>query len=216
MKAVCIIAAYNEEGRIVPVIRGVRKFIKGVIVVDDGSKDKTSAVSKKAGAKVISYKVNRGKGYALRLGLKAAMKMKPDVIIILDADGQHDPKYIPDFIKKIKSGADYVYGKRDLSNYPLDRKVGNWGLKTLTNLLFPTGIQDTESGYRAMSTEAAKKLKLKGNRYEVEMSFAYEVWRNKFNVSCVSIKVPVFHKKFAVDRGIKNFVYLLKMRFGTA
>lgn len=213
MKVVSIIVAYNEEKRIAPVIKNVRKFLKDVIVVDDGSKDKTAEISKKAGARIIRYETNRGKGYATRIGLKKTLKSRPDVIIFLDADEQHNPKYIPRFIAAIKNGADYVYGLRDLSNYSFDRKIGNWGLKTLTNLLCPTGIQDTESGFRALSLDAAKKVRLKSKRYEVEMDFAYEAWRNKFKISYVKIKVPVFHKKFAIDRGIKNFIYLLKRRF---
>jgi glycosyltransferase involved in cell wall biosynthesis len=213
MKAVCVIAAYNEAKRIAPVIRNARKFVKNVIVIDDGSMDETASISKKSGAKVIRYEKNRGKGYALRLGLKEAIKLRPDVVIFLDADGQHDPKYIPLFIRTVENGADYVYGFRDLSNYPLDRKIGNWGLKTLTNFLCPTGIQDTECGYRALSLNAAKKLRLRGNKYNVEMDFAYEAWKNKFKIGCVRIKVPVFHKKFAIGRGIKNFIYLLKLRF---
>jgi glycosyltransferase involved in cell wall biosynthesis len=210
---VCIIPAYNEEKRIVPVIKNIKKFVKSVIVVDDGSKDKTAEVSKKAGAKVIRYENNQGKGYATKLGLKEALKAKSDIIIFLDADSQHNPSYIPLFINSIKNGADYVYGLRDLSNYPLDRKIGNWGLKTLTNLFCPSGIQDTECGYRALSLSAAKKIKLIGNRYEVEMDFAYEAWKNKFKIDYVKIKVPIFHKKFAINRGIKNFIYLLKRRF---
>ena len=213
MRTVCIIAAYNEEKRIAPVIKGVRKFTKNVIVIDDGSNDRTADVSKKAGANVIRYEINKGKGYATRVGLIKALKSKSDIIILLDADGQHDPKYIPFFIQAIENGADYVYGLRDLSNYPFNRKIGNWGLKTLTNILCPIGVQDTECGYRALSLDAAKKVKLKGNRYEIEMDFAYEAWRNKFKIASVKIKVPVFHNKFAVDRGIKNFIYLLKRRF---
>lgn len=213
MKAVCVIAAYNEEKRIVPVIRGVRKFVKSVIVVDDGSNDRTVAVSKKAGAKVIRYETNRGKGYALRLGLKAAIKMKPDAIIFLDADSQHDPRYIPQFLKELEKGADYVYGKRDLSKYPFNRKLGNFGLSLLTNLLCPTGIMDTECGYRALTLRAVKKLSLKADRYGIEMDFAYSAWKKKLKVKKVKVYSPVFHQKAAVIRGLKNFFYLLKRRF---
>jgi glycosyltransferase involved in cell wall biosynthesis len=213
MKVVAVLPAYNEEKRIKDTIIKTRRYVDKIIVVDDGSKDKTAEVSKKSGAEVIRYEKNQGVGYATRIGLEKAISSRPDIIIFLDADGQHDPKYIPKFIKAIEDGADYVYGWRDLSNYPIDRKIGNWGLQFLANLLCPTGIRDTESGYRAMTLDAAKKIKLRGKRYEKDIEFAYEVWRNKLKVSSVKIVVPIFHPKGAIVRGFKNFGFLLRRRF---
>jgi glycosyltransferase involved in cell wall biosynthesis len=213
MKVIAVIPSYNEEKRIKDTIMKTRKYVDKIIVVDDGSEDKTAEISKKSGAEVIRYEKNQGVGYATRTGLKRAISLKPSIIIFLDADGQHDPKYIPQFIKAIEGGADYVCGWRDLSNYPIDRKIGNWGLQFLTNLLCPTGIKDTECGYRAMTLDAAKKIKLIGNRYEKDSEFAYEVWRNKLKVSQVKIVVPVFHPKWAIIRGFKNFGFLIRRRF---
>jgi glycosyltransferase involved in cell wall biosynthesis len=214
-KVIAVIAAYNEEKRISKIINEILKLkiVEKIIVVDDGSTDKTSEVSRKPRVKVIRYEKNQGVGYATKVGLNEAIKMKPDILIILDSDGQHDPKYIPDFIEKVNKGFDYVYGLRDLYNYPFDRKIGNWGLRLLTNLLCPSGIIDTECGYRALTIEAAKKIKLKAKRYEREVDFAYEVWRNKFRISFVKIMVPVFYPKFAIIRGFKNFIFLFKRRF---
>lgn len=212
-KVICVIPAFNEEKRIKKTISETKKFIKKIIVVDDGSKDNTAKISKKAGAEVIRYEENKGVGYATKIGLMKAIKLKPEIIIFLDADGQHEPKYIPDFINAIKSNTDYVAGWRNLSNYPFDRKIGNWGLRNLTNLFCHTEIKDTECGFRALKLNAARKLILKANRYEREMDFAYEAWRNKFKVTNVKIEVPVFYSKFAITRGIKNFIFLLKRRF---
>jgi glycosyltransferase involved in cell wall biosynthesis len=217
MKTVAIIPAYNEEKRIVPVIRKTKKYVNTVIVVDDGSEDRTAEVSRKAGAKVIRYKENQGAGFATRIGIKEAIKGRPDILIFLDADGQHDPKYIPQFIDKIRNGADYVYGRRDLSNYPFRLRLGNWGLKTLANIFCPTGIQDPECGYRAFSLDAMRKINLRAKRYEKDMEFVHEVWRNKLKVDEVRIKL-VFHPERAATttRGFKNFFYLLRRRFGAA
>jgi len=212
MKTVAVIAAFNEEKRIKDVIKKTRKYVNKVIVVDDGSKDKTAEVSKKAGAEVIRYEKNRGKGYAIRLGLKKAISLKSDIIIFLDADGQHNPDYIPYFVNAVEDGADYVCGRRDLSRYPLNRKIGNWGLKVLANLLCPTGIMDTECGFKAFNLRAAKQLNLKSERYETEMDFAFNAWKNKFKIKQIRIEVPVYHSKAAVKRGFKNLFYLLKMR----
>lgn len=215
MKSIALIAAYNEEKRIAPVIREARKYVDKVVVVDDGSKDRTAKISKKAGAEVIRYDKNQGAGYATRVGLARIIKMKPDLIIILDADGQHNPRYIPEFIRKIKNGADHVYGRRDLSEYTFRLKLGNWGLKTLANIFCPTGIQDAETGYRAFSLDAIKRINLKSNRYDREMDFVYETWRNKLKVDEVRIK-SVFHPQRAARtmRGFEDFFYLLKRRLG--
>lgn len=212
-KVVCIIPAYNEEKTIRNVIMGAKKFVDKIIVVNDGSTDKTAEISKKFGAKVISFKKNQGVDYASRIGLKEAIKMKPTVILFIDADGQLDPQYIPKFINSVKSGVDYVAGWRDLSNYPLDRRIGNWGLTKLTNIFCSTGLHDTECGFRAISLYTAKKIKLTGKGYEREMDFAYEIWRNKLKIKEVKIKVPIFYSKSAIKRGFKNFFFLLKRRF---
>ncbi len=216
MQVVVVIPAYNEADTIGMVIKRTKKLpsIQKVIVVDDGSEDGTADVSKKAGASVLKLPHNMGVGAASRFGLAKAISLKPDAIIFVDADGQLDPKYIPEFISKLRTGYDYVAGWRDLSNYPLDRKIGNWGLTLLTNILCPTGLHDTECGFRAMTLDAAKKMKLKGMRYEREMDAAYEAWRNKFKIAEIKIKVPVFHPKGAMIRGFKNFFWLLKRRFG--
>jgi glycosyltransferase involved in cell wall biosynthesis len=91
MKTVCIIPAFNEEKRIVKVIEGAKRYVDSVIVVDDGSSDATSEVSRKAGTTVIAHSVNRGKGRAIATGFTEAAKRAPDVVILIDADGQHDP-----------------------------------------------------------------------------------------------------------------------------
>jgi glycosyltransferase involved in cell wall biosynthesis len=213
MKSVALMTAFNEGKRIKPIILKAKKHVDKVIVVDDGSTDNTCSVSKKAGATVIRYSVNMGKGYALRIGLKKALTLKPGIIVFLDADGQHKPEYIPQFIEAIKKGADYVYGKRNLSKYPFSRKLGNFGLTLLTNLLCPTGIMDTECGFRALTSKSAKKLSLKADSYGIEMDFAYSAWKNKFKISKVKIEVPVFHPKSAFARGFSNFSYLLYRRF---
>jgi glycosyltransferase involved in cell wall biosynthesis len=215
MKVTIVMPAYNEAKRIASVIGRVKgrmgKDYK-LIVVDDGSKDDTASVARKTGVKVISYKVNRGVGYATSLGLKAAISEKPDIIVFLDSDGQHDPKYIPEFVEAIKNGADYAAGWRELRNYPMSRKIGNLALTFLTNVLCPTGIMDTECGFRSMSLGAARKMRLISGRYERDIEFAYEVWRNKLDIVNIKILVPTFHPKPAVKRGILNFSYLVKRR----
>ena len=210
---IAILPAYNEEKRIALVIRGIRKFVKDVIVIDDGSTDQTAKISRSAGAIVYRLQKNSGKGVALKKGMNEARKRGANMLLFMDADGQHDPAYIPKFIAAINRGADYVYGKRDLSAYPFSRKIGNWGLTKLSNIFCPTGIKDTESGYRALTADAASKIEIKSTRYAMEMDFVYSIWKNMLRVDCVHIKVPIFIQKPAFTRGLGNFFYLLKRRF---
>jgi glycosyltransferase involved in cell wall biosynthesis len=212
MKVMAVIPAYNEEKRIRDTVLKTRKYVDKVIVVDDGSVDKTTSIAKKAGAEVIRYEPNQGVCNATKVGLKKAISLKPDIIVFLDADGQHNPRYIPYFIEAIENGADYVCGKRDLSRYPFNRKIGNFGLTFLTNLLCPTGIMDTECGYRALKLSAAKKLDLKLRGYGREMDFSYNVWKNNFKVKQIKLDARDFRPKSAIKRGFKNFFYLLKRR----
>ncbi len=212
-KVIAIIPAYNEERNIGKTVKNTKKYVDKVIVVDDGSFDNTAKIARKSKAKVIRYEENKGVGFASRIGLKEAISLKPDIIVFLDADGQSNPKYIPEFINKIKMGYDYIYGKRSLHNYPINRKIGNWSLTILVNLVCPTKIKDVECGFRAFTFEVAKKLNLKAISYEREVDFIFEVWRNKLKISYVEIKVPRFYPKPAILRGFKNFWFLLKRRF---
>ncbi len=212
-KVIAIIPAYNEEKNIGKTVKDTKKYVDKVIVVDDGSFDETAKIAIKNRAEVIRYEKNKGVGFASRTGLKKAISLKPYIIIFLDADGQLNPKYVPEFVNKIKEGSDYVYGKRNLQNYPMNRKIGNWSLTILANLFCPTKIMDVECGFRAFTYKTAKKLNLKAMRYERELDFIYEVWRNNLKVSCVEISVPKFYPKAAIIRGLKNFWFLLKRRF---
>ncbi|EHR79127.1 glycosyl transferase [Thermococcus litoralis DSM 5473] len=118
MKTLIIIPAYNEELTIGSVVALAKKY-GDVLVVDDGSKDRTSEIAQKAGAIVIRHEVNKGKGAALKTGFGYALANGYDVIVTIDADGQHNPDEIPLLLKPILEGeADLVIGSRYL-NIPL-------------------------------------------------------------------------------------------------
>ena len=110
-----IIPAFNEEKTIFKVIKEAYKFGK-VIVINDGSKDKTAKLAKKAGAIVKNHKTNKGYDAALNTGFKIAAKLKTNYIITFDADGQHKPNLIRKFVKLLKSGESIVLGVRDKKN----------------------------------------------------------------------------------------------------
>lgn len=165
-KILAIIPAYNEDaniGRVVSEIRGAAKDID-VIVIDDGSTDKTALCARGAGAKVVRLSSNMGYGVALQTGFKYAYEREYDFMVQLDGDGQHDPAYIPDMLKVVIAGeADLVLGSRFLSKTAPNgnpmvqykaskaRKLGILLFAFLTTKLIGFKVTDPTSGYQAFN-----------------------------------------------------------------
>jgi glycosyltransferase involved in cell wall biosynthesis len=213
-KGIVIIPAYNEEKTVGNIVKNAKKYAVEVIVINDGSKDKTEEMAKKAGAKVITHKRNKGLGKSLRDGFKYAIKKDFDIIITLDADGQHNPKEIPKFIKAINEGYGFVLGERDLSKYPIIKKIGNLFLNFITNIITGTTLRDTESGFRAYSKSALKKIfpYLKANRYEIASEIIFAVGYYEIKYKNVKISSDIYVKGVTIRDGIKIFLYMLKRR----
>src|SRR5665647_2745070 len=149
-----ILPAYNEEVSIGSIVLLTRIQADKVIVVDDGSTDRTAAVARKAGAEVIVHEVNMGKGRALKTGFEAAAGA--DIIVTMDSDGQHDPAEIPKLvILIIEEDADMVNGSRYLNgvdkNTPAYRRIGQTVLDGFTNINSGLKITDSQSGFRAFA-----------------------------------------------------------------
>jgi len=221
-KVFAVIPGYNVEKTVGKVVKETKKYVDEVIYVDDGSFDKSSKIAKKMGALIVKYKPNMGKGYALRTGFKYAIELGADVIITLDSDGQHYPKYIPQFLKTLKK-YDVVIGSRYAGRfYTFPRNViGNFGLNFITNFLSygPQNLfrhkwlGDTQSGYRAFKIEALKKMNLKSKRYEIEGEITFEIAKNKLKVKEISIITKARIKGVTIMDGINNAKFLFKKRF---
>jgi glycosyltransferase involved in cell wall biosynthesis len=211
MKTAIIIPAYNEEKTILGVIKNAKKY-GTVIVVDDCSHDATSKISKQAGAIVLRHEKNRGLGGALRTGFSYVIKNNFDVIVTIDADGQHRAEEIPKFLQKIDEGYDFVLGRRDLHRYPFLKKFGNFFLNMATNFISGTVLFDTESGFRAFTKNGLKKLYLRAERYEIAVEIIFEVGRNRLRCANVDIESPLYRKGVSFWDGINNFRYLLQRR----
>lgn len=211
MKVAIVIPAHNEERTIADVVKEAKKYGK-VIVVNDASRDDTAVIARRAGALVITHKNNGGLGAALRSGFDEALKIGADIIITIDADCQHNPEEIPLFIDKINAGYDFVLGERDLSKYPFVKKFGNFFLNIMTNLVSGTNLKDTESGFRAFTRAALKKMVLRADKYEIAAEIVFEVGHNKLKTANIPISSPVYVKGVGVLDGFKNFRYLLRRR----
>lgn len=209
-----VIPAYNESAHISDVIKKAKKYAKNIAVVDDGSKDKTYSISVRLGVKALRHIVNLGKGAALKTGCDFAFRKAADKIVVLDADGQHDPKEIPNFLKALKS-ADIVFGQRKPSkNMPAILKFGNWFIDKSVKLLFSIDLKDTQCGYRAFTRNAYKKIRWKASDYSMESEMIANAGKNHLKYKVVPIQT-IYSDKYkgtTVFDGIKIVFNMAKWR----
>ncbi len=198
-----VIAAYNEEHSIGHVVKGlVDAGYNNVVVVDDGSKDKTSEVAKKQ-ANLVRHKVNQGQGAALRTGIQYALKHEADIIVTFDADGQHRVQDLPALINPVASGeVDVALGSRFLgkkSNVPFLRRIFLKGGAFLVWLFYGVWLTDSHNGFRALSRKAAEKIKITSPRMEHASEIIYEIKRNKLRYR--EIPVVIQYTKYSKEHG---------------
>lgn len=165
MKTVVVVPAFYEEKRVGDVVRGLVAAGFEVVVVDDGSRDRSADISAEAGAMVLRHAINRGQGAALRTGTDAALLLGADIIVHFDADGQHDPSFLSSFIEPIaRNEVDVVFGSRFLGleaeGMPLVRRMVLVGGRFFSNyaLGIPRTVTDPQNGLRALSVKAARTL----------------------------------------------------------
>jgi glycosyltransferase involved in cell wall biosynthesis len=161
---VACIPAFDEEASIAKVIARAQKHVDKVVVVDDGSTDDTALIAEALGAVVVRHERNLGYGAAIRSCFSAARDLKADVIVTLDADGQHEPDQIPRLIEPVSEGlADIVVGSRFLgasnkTQAPGYRQAGIRILTRFTEAASRTQFTDAQSGFRAYSRKAFEEI----------------------------------------------------------
>lgn len=204
-KTIAVIPAFNEEKTIFQVIQEVKPYLDRIIVIDDGSKDKTAEKAHQAGAEVYRHLLNRGLGAALSTGFKIALRNNPDIIITFDADLQHQAKDIPNLIKPIKEKrADVVIGSRFLkpSSAPFLRFFYNQIANLITFLFFGLLVSDSQSGLRAFSYQALEKIKIQSDKMEVSSEIIGQIKKNKLILKEIPIE-PIY-TSYSLSKG-QNF-----------
>ncbi len=163
-----IIPGLNEEKYLEGTLRSVKKTGHKIIYVDDGSRDRSAAIAKKAGVLVIRHKKNKGKGGALRTGCDAALKRGATRLILMDADGQHDPADLPAMERALR-GAPLVYTCRAFSReMPFSSRLGNRIFTAAIRILYGIRVSDALSGYRGMTAAAYRQVRWRSDGYQVE------------------------------------------------
>lgn len=192
MKTLVVIPAYNEGNAISGVLKDLKSHgYKNLVVVDDGSKDKTGEIARKSGAVVLSHIINRGLGAALGTGFAYAKEHNFKSLVTFDADGQHEAKDVKDLLKEIENeSADVVVGKRPINskNTPLSRKLANLLANIVTYTFFGVWTNDSQSGLRAFSKQALEKIQIKTDRMEVSSEFFKEIHQHNLKYKEIDIR----------------------------
>jgi len=201
------IPAFNEELTIAKVILLAKKFVDKVIVIDDGSTDMTADIASALGAEVIRHEENMGYGAAIRRLLQVARSENADALVILDADGQHDPSEIPKLIKPIlKDEADVVIGSRFLGRTDAKkyRELGVRMITKATNILAGTKITDAQSGFRAYGRKAIQLIRPTDDGMGVSVEILVQAMDEKLRIKEVPIIIRYEGLETSTEHPIKH------------
>ena len=199
---VALIPAYNEERTIAKVVLKTKKYVDKVIVCDDGSTDMTGEIARALGAEVIRHERNMGYGAALISLFKHARELNPDVVVTLDADGQHNPEDIPRLVEPILRGdADIVIGSRFLGGTEMP-KYREIGVKAITRLVRMAGYEeltDAQSGFRAYSRRALQLIHPTEQGMGISTEILVKANEEKLKILEVPVKI-----EYSVERPSKR------------
>jgi glycosyltransferase involved in cell wall biosynthesis len=201
-----IMPAHNEAAVIGSVIARIPACVDGLdvipIVVDDGSTDATAAVATRHGAYVVQHLTNLGVGAATVTGLRAARALNLDIVVTMDADGQHDPTEIESLVQCLLEGPfDIVIGSRLLhpTGMPVSRFAANILLNAVTYMVHGKIVSDSQSGFKAFSRHALEVMDLSSPGYEICSEIIGEMYRK--NLSYKSLPVKAVYTQYSQAKG---------------
>lgn len=192
MKVAVIIPALNAERTLGPVIAQSREQHEPVLVIDDGSTDRTSDVARDAGATVLRHDVNRGKGGALKRGFAWALENGFDGVITLDADGQHLPSEIPKFLAaREETGGDLIIGGRShlfaqmLPRRRMANRFSAWCIAKTSG----ARVTDSQSGFRFYSAALLRSIQLRTDGFDLESEVIVRAGRRGLKIVTIPIEL---------------------------
>jgi len=211
-----VIPAYNEGIRIEEVLKKTKQFAKNIIVVNDGSADNTAEIASKHTTHVLTHVINLGKGNALKTGCDYAVLQGAKSIVVMDADGQHLPEDIPRLLAKLENH-DIVFSYRQIDKeMPFIYRFGNSALNILTYFASGIRLNDTQSGFRAMTRSAYEKVRWNSADYTTESEMIGNAGRHKLSYVEIPIKniYDNKHKGTTVMDGLKIGFNMFLWRLG--
>src|SRR3989338_7093241 len=216
MKVVVTIPAYNEEKSIGEVIKKIKEVMQSnkynfkILVVDDGSRDRTKEVARENEAIVFSHPVNMGLAETFRTEIEKCLELKVDIIVHIDADNQYRAEEIPLLIKGIEDGYDLVLGSRfngKIEYMPFLKRLGNKAFSRVISKIIRKRITDCQTGFRAFTSNVAKKVRISSTHTYTQEQIIRAI-REKFKIK----EVPVhFDTRNGKSRLLKHpFEYAIK------
>ncbi len=207
-KIIILIPAYNEEKNIQKVIKNCLSFKTDLVIVNDGSTDKTLEKINffKKKVTILSYHKNQGKGKALQTGFDYALKNNYKGVITIDGDNQHEAKNISYFLKEIKKNdADLIIGSRfnNTKDMPFTRLATNLSTSWIISKIVGRKIEDVQSGFRYLNKKAIKNIKLETNRFDTEPEIALKAGLLNYRIKNIPIKT-IYHDE--AESQINNFL----------
>jgi glycosyltransferase involved in cell wall biosynthesis len=220
---VAIIPCYNTACHIGEVVKKTLPHVDKVIVVDDGSKDATAQLAGEAGATVVSHENNKGYGGAIKTCFKTARDVGATILITIDGDGQHNPEEITNLTRPIlENRADIVIGSRFLTRKHQIPDYRRFGIKVITwlyNFGSKAKVSDSQSGFRAYSSDVITKLSLRENGMSNSVEILVNARRQNFRFAEAPITCSYDHQninKGAVKHGLGVALSVIKMRIKKA
>ena len=193
-----VIPAFQAAKTVEPLVRDIKRIGLPVIVVDDGSTDRTAVVAAEHGALVISHLQNQGKGQALRTGFAYALRERYDGVVTMDSDGQHDPSEIPQLIHAgERQHAGIVLGNRMGQNgsMPKARRWTNQLMSSLISALARQPIPDSQCGFRLIRREVLESVPLRSRRFEIESELLLRAAARRWKI--ISVPVQSIYREHA-------------------
>lgn len=215
MKVSIILPAKNESGAIGQTITQIKQLglVDEILVINDGSTDHTKEVAEQAGATVVSHPYSKGNGAAIKTGARLAVG---DIIIFMDADGQHDPADIPQLLAKINDGYDLVVGARQKgSQASIGRGIANGLYNGIASYMTEHKVEDLTSGFRAVRAEKFREfIYLLPNGFSYPTTSTMAFFRAGYSVTYVPIhaarRIGTSHIKPIKD-GMRFFIIIFKI-----